>query len=76
MTGQSLARCCWLHSRPVSGRMGFESPRKPKIKMKADSRISVTANPTQFICYPYGAIGCSKLSLPSSSIRHPNIYGL
>ena len=76
MTGQSLARCCWLHSRLVSGRMGFESPRKPKIKMKADSRISVTANPTQFICYPYGAIGCCKLSLPSSSIRHPNIYEL
>jgi hypothetical protein len=44
--------------------------------MKADSRTSVTANPTQFICYPYGAIGCCKLSLPSSTIRNLDIYGL
>ena len=41
----------------------LECPRKPKIKMKADSRISVTANPTQFICYPYGAIACCSLCL-------------
>jgi hypothetical protein len=49
----------------------------PKTKRRRTPEYMLPHIPSNHVCYPLGLyIGCCKLSLPSTNIRHLNIYGL